>query len=124
MQQSKPSFLTSIKIAHRGLYNNKDIPENSVAAFKNCEKYGFTTETDVHFSKDKKLIVFHDDNLKRMTGLDKNLSDCTLAEIKQLHLGNTNEKIPTLEEMLNLNLTLLIYILVILFFLHHPHKYL
>lgn len=101
---SSVSFLTCIKIAHRGLYTSS-IPENSVAAFKHANEKGFAFETDVHFSKDKKLIIFHDENLKRMTGKDKLVSDCTLEEIKELHLNNTEEKIPTLEEILNLKLS-------------------
>lgn len=52
--------------------------------------------------KDKTLVVFHDKNLKRMTGINKNIENCTYDEIKDLKLKNTNQKIPLLKEVLEL----------------------
>ncbi|MBR3362908.1 MAG: glycerophosphodiester phosphodiesterase [Bacilli bacterium] len=92
-------FLKSNLIAHRGLHN-KDIPENSIKAFKNAIKYNYIIELDVHLLKDNTIIVFHDDNTKRMTGINKVLKNSTYDEIKDLKLKNTNQKIPTLEETL------------------------
>ena len=60
------SFLTKSYIAHRGLHN-KIYPENSLGAFKNAIKKGYSIECDIHVTKDKKVVVFHDNNLKRMT---------------------------------------------------------
>ena len=87
-------------IAHRGVFNNKDIPENSLKSFREAVKLNYDVEFDIHLTKDNILVVFHDDNLKRMTGLDKNIQDCTYDEIKDLKLLNTNEHIPTLDEVL------------------------
>ena len=90
-----------LKIAHRGLFN-KTYPENSIGAFKRCIKKGYPIEFDVHMLKDDSLVVFHDDNLKRMTGLDKDIKDLTYEELKDLRLGSSKEKIPTFKEVLNL----------------------
>ena len=89
-------------IAHRGIHDNKKIPENSIKAFKAALKKKLSIELDVHLTKDNHLVVFHDDNLKRMTGTDKIIEQLTLKEIKSLKLLNTDEEIPTLDEVLNL----------------------
>ena len=87
-------------IAHRGLFNNKDIPENSIKAFKKAVKNGYGIELDVQLTSDNKLVVFHDESLKRMINIDKILHDCTYKEIKNLKLLNTNETIPLFEDVL------------------------
>ena len=90
------------KIAHRGMFDNIKTPENSLKAFKKALKYNYSIELDVQLTKDNILVVFHDSNLKRMTGLDKMIEETNYDEIKALKLLNTNESIPTLDEVLNL----------------------
>lgn len=82
-------------IAHRGLFNNNsDAPENSLAAFRNALEHGFGMELDVQLTKDGKLVVFHDFDLKRMCGVHKKLTELTYAELEQYSLKNSTEKIP------------------------------
>ena len=98
--------MTKIKdykiIAHRGIHDNIKIPENSLLAFKKSIIYNIPIELDIQLTKDNQLVVFHDDNLERMTTNKNKIEDLTLSEIKKLYLLNTKEKIPTLEEILNL----------------------
>ena len=90
-------------IAHRGLHsNNGRVPENSLEAFNMAIQHDFAIEFDVRLTSDGKLIVFHDKNLKRITGTDMIVEDCTLKSLKELKLGNTNFTIPTLQEVLSL----------------------
>ncbi len=89
-------------IAHRGAFNNKDIPENSIKAFREALKLNLAVEYDVQLTKDNILVVFHDDNLYRMTGVNKRVEDVTFDEIKNLTLLDTKEHIPTLSEVLKL----------------------
>ena len=89
-------------IAHRGIYNNKNIPENSILAFKEALKFDYAIELDIEMTKDNVLIVFHDKNLKRMTIINNDVKNMTYNEIKNLYLLNTKERIPTLEEVLKL----------------------
>ena len=89
-------------ISHRGIHNNIDIPENSLLAFKRALEENLPIELDVHLSKDLKLVVFHDDNLERMTSVNKHIEDLTLKELRELRLLTTNELIPTFEEVLSL----------------------
>lgn len=85
--------------AHRGLWNSR-IPENSLSAFQRAMAHGYGIELDIQLSKDKKVMVFHDRNLKRMCGVDRRLSDLTYEELRHLRLAGTNETIPTLKEVL------------------------
>lgn len=90
-------------IAHRGLFNNNsDAPENSLAAFRNALEHGFGMELDVQLTKDGKLVVFHDFDLKRMCGVHKKLTELTYAELEQYSLKNSTEKIPLFSDVLEL----------------------
>ena len=88
-------------IAHRGLHDNI-VPENSLLAFKKAIESGYNIELDIQMTKDNVLVIFHDENTFRMTGVSKNITKSTYNEIKKLRLKDTNEKIPTLQETLNL----------------------
>ena len=89
--------------AHRGLFDNAtDAPENSLPAMKKAVEAGYGIEFDVQLSKDKKLVVFHDATLKRMCGVDGNVWDYTLEELKQFRLLDSGAEIPTFEEALEL----------------------
>ena len=93
-------WLTDIYVAHRGLFNNVDVPENSVPAFIKASESGFGIETDVQMTKDGVLVVFHDDTLDRMTNGHGKLCDHTFSELRELKLGATNLQIPTFAEFL------------------------
>lgn len=90
-------------IAHRGVFNNIDVPENSMKAFEKAINLSYAFELDVQLTKDNVLVVFHDFNLRRMTGISKELADCTYDELLNYSLLNTTEKIPTLKQVLELN---------------------
>ena len=97
----KLRHLKQFDYAHRGLHDrNQGIPENSLTAFQEAAAHGFGAELDVHLTKDGHLVVIHDENLSRMTGVDANVCDLTAAEIEQLTLLNTPEPIPYFEEIL------------------------
>ncbi|MGE4571310.1 MAG: glycerophosphodiester phosphodiesterase family protein [Candidatus Izemoplasmatales bacterium] len=98
--------LTWIKdnfIAHRGFHSlDKSIPENTLIAFKRAIDYKYGIELDVNVTKDGKVVVFHDLNLKRMCKVDIDLDEVTYDEIKEFRILNTNEKIPLLSDVLQL----------------------
>lgn len=89
-------------IAHRGIFDNKTVPENSIKSFKLALDKNLTIELDIHLTKDNELVVFHDDNLKRMTGINSIIETFTLNQINKLKLLDTNETIPTLDDVLKL----------------------
>lgn len=88
--------------AHRGIHNNLNIPENSTRAFQKAVERNIPIELDIHILKDNTLVVFHDDNLKRMTKIDACIKNYTYKELKKIRLLNTNYTIPTLQEILKL----------------------
>ena len=89
--------------AHRGLYDNKtDAPENSMKAFKKAIDAGFGIELDVQLTKDERVVVFHDFDLKRICNVDKKVKDLTYAEISKLNILDTDCKIPLFEDVLEL----------------------
>ena len=94
------TFLKQNIIAHRGIHIN--YPENSIEAIKKAIKKNYAIEIDVHLLKDNTIVVFHDDNLKRMADIDKKLKYCTYEEIKNIKIAKTNSVIPTLKEVLKL----------------------
>ena len=96
-------FLLKKVISHRGVFDNSlGIPENSLESFKKAVEQGYSIELDIHVLKDNTVVVFHDDNLKRMTGIDKKINTFTYEELKEIKLLNSTETIPTLEEVLEL----------------------
>ncbi len=87
-------------VAHRGLFDNKNIPENSLPAFKRAVENGYPIELDVQLTTDDKLVVFHDSSLKRMCGADKKIFEASYEELQELRLLDTDEKIPLFADVL------------------------
>ena len=100
-RKDKMKSFENVYIAHRGFFNNVDIPENSLSAFKKAVENNYGIELDVQMTKDDKLVVFHDESLKRICGIDKKLTDCNLDELLNYNLLNTNKKIPLLKDVLD-----------------------
>lgn len=86
-------------ISHRGLYT-KDICENSLSAFRQSMKHGFPIELDVQMTKDKQLIVFHDENSFRLTNKSFDVVTSNYDELKELTLLDTQDTIPLLQDVL------------------------
>lgn len=89
-------------VAHRGLWTPDGAPENSLGAFQAACAAGYGIELDVHLSSDGEAMVFHDNTLQRMTGIEGRLRDRTAAELGEMSLMGTDETIPTLAETLAL----------------------
>lgn len=88
--------------AHRGLHSgDAKYPENSLIAFRLAKEAGYGVELDVQFTADRQVVVFHDDTLLRMCGVDKRVDQLTYAEIRELHLLDSNHYIPLLTEVLD-----------------------
>ncbi len=87
-------------IAHRGASALE--PENTIAAFRKAVDLGADAfELDVRKTSDGKLIVLHDDNLKRVANIDKKVSELTYNDIRSIKVFG-KEPIPTLEEVLEI----------------------
>jgi glycerophosphoryl diester phosphodiesterase len=89
-------------VAHRGLWSRSGPPENSLAAFEAACEAGYGIELDVQLSSDGEAMVFHDSELRRMTGRPGRVADYTASDLKQLTLAGTDEAIPSLADTLTL----------------------
>ena len=102
-KKTKWQHLTGWDYAHRGLYDNEHgIPENSMAAFRRAVDKGYGIEMDVHLTADNQLVVFHDDTLTRMCGMNKKISSFLYSDLMQLRLLGTEEGIPLFKDVLEL----------------------
>lgn len=95
-------WLKKKSIAHRGLHDEKFIPENTILSFEEAIKKGYGIELDVRITKDKQIVVFHDKNLIRLSNSNKKIEDLDFDELKKFKLLDTNEEIPLLSEVLSL----------------------
>lgn len=87
--------------AHRGLHSNDSrFPENSLVAFRLAREAGYGVELDVQFTADHQVVVFHDDTLLRMCGIDRRVDELSYAELSELRLLDSDQRIPLLTEVL------------------------
>jgi glycerophosphoryl diester phosphodiesterase len=94
-------------IAHRGA--SFEVPENTMEAFqRGLDQGADAIECDVHLSSDNELVVIHDNDVERVSGLKRDVKDMTLAELKTLDAGSwkssewKNARIPALADVLDL----------------------
>lgn len=92
------SFLTKQPFAHRGLHGPGGAVENSFAAFDRAIENGFGIELDVQMTIDKSVVVFHDDDLSRLTASEGRVSAHTTRELAQIKLNGTDETIRSLRD--------------------------
>ncbi|MBE5922353.1 MAG: glycerophosphodiester phosphodiesterase [Lachnospiraceae bacterium] len=95
--------LYGIYYAHRGLHDNKtDAPENSMAAFRKAVEAGYGIELDVQLTKDRIPVVFHDETLKRVCGVEGKVRDFTYEELQQFTICKSQERIPLFADFLKM----------------------
>lgn len=73
-----------------------------MAAFRRAVEHGLPSEFDVHMIADGSLVVFHDDDLERETGVKGSIGAYDITNLRKLRLEGTDETIPTFDEVLEL----------------------
>lgn len=101
-QNTKRELNLAEMYAHRGYHEKNRIPENSMTAFRRAVEYKMPSEIDVHLIADGSLVIFHDEELERMTGVKGQIEDYDIDSLRKLRLYETDETIPTLDEVLDL----------------------
>ncbi|MEL7462838.1 MAG: glycerophosphodiester phosphodiesterase family protein [Pseudomonadota bacterium] len=97
-----PAFLTT-PIAHRALHDRAaGVIENSRAAVAAAVEAGFGIEIDLQLSADGEAMVFHDDELNRLTGERGPVRERTAIELRRIDLDGADDGIPTLAEVLDI----------------------
>ena len=93
--------LKKYRYAHRGLHDiDKDIPENTMPAFRAAVAHGFGADLEVHVTKDGRLVVIHDSRLERLCGVPLVVEDLTYDELCSYGILGTSERAPLLSEVL------------------------
>ncbi len=84
-------------------------PENTLASIQKAADLGATwVEFDVMLTGDGRPVLFHDDNLKRLTGVDALMARTPYSRVKGLDAGRwfspdfAGEPVPTLDAALDL----------------------
>ena len=96
-----PSSFPVDRFAHRGLHGGR-IPENSLSAFRAAKQAGLGVELDIQFTKDRKIVVCHDPDLKRMCGEDVRLIDTDYSELSGYRLADSEETVPLFSDVLRI----------------------
>ena len=78
-------------LAHRGLVS-EFVPENTLKAFADALHAGADViETDIQCTKDGVAIIFHDEDLIRLAGIPKKISESTWKEVSVVDIGYGKE---------------------------------
>jgi len=94
-------WLTARPVAHRGLHGN-GIVENSLSAAEAAIDANYGIEVDLQLSKDGIAVIFHDKTLDRLTSVSGEVKTRTATELNAIRLKDTNDTIPTLDDLLQL----------------------
>lgn len=99
-----PSSFLNSPIAHRALHGMQEhCPENSRAAIRAAIAAGYGIEIDLQLSADGQAMVFHDDDLDRLTEASGPVRARSAAELAAIPLKNSaGEGIPTFAEVLEI----------------------
>ena len=88
-------------LIHRGLAK-KNFTENTISAFSYCFKRKYGIETDIHCTKDNKIVCFHDFTLKGKFKINKYLKNIKSQDL--LKISKTKKKpIPLLNDLIKLS---------------------
>lgn len=98
---SRTAFITARPIAHRGLHDHaRGIVENTASAFAAAMANDYAIECDLQLTSDGEAVVFHDDNLERLTEGRGLVKEHTAREMKGLTIRNSTDRVQTLAELL------------------------
>jgi glycerophosphoryl diester phosphodiesterase len=93
-------WLVARPIAHRGLHNKNTTIENTESAFAAAIRGNYAIECDVQLSADGEAMIFHDDDLDRLTEAKGAVNALSANELKSVKLKSTTDRIQTLAELL------------------------
>ena len=93
-------FLKSRLIAHRGVHNS-EIPENTLPAFYKCVDKNYIIELDIHILKDNTIVVYHDHNLSKLTGVSKVIETLSYPQLSKIKVKD-KYTIPTLKQVIHI----------------------
>lgn len=101
--KNRRAALKGYAYAHRGLYEaDQSVPENSLEAFRRAVEAGYGIELDLQLSADGQVVVFHDDKLFRVCGVDQRVDAYRYEELREFKLFDSAEHIPLFSDVLQI----------------------
>jgi glycerophosphoryl diester phosphodiesterase len=98
-----PAAFVRSPIAHRALHDRaRRRIENSASAIRAARAAGYGIEIDLQLSADGVAMVFHDEDLGRLTGEAGPLNARSAAELGRIKLAGSDDTIPTFAQVLSL----------------------
>ena len=95
-------WIKNTPIAHRGLFDNKEIAENSYSSIKKAMETNHAIELDVSVTQDDTAIIFHDETFSRLTNVDGYVTSSNYSDVKDATLLGSTDKILSLTEALEI----------------------
>lgn len=103
MRVPLPKAFLRLPLCHRGYHDRrKGVIENSLSAFSAAIAAGYGIELDVQRSADDVAVVFHDDDMDRLTAATGAFRDYSAAALGRTALRGSTDRIPTLRQVLAL----------------------
>lgn len=93
-------FLKKHLIAHRGVHNSIII-ENTLPAFSKSVDKNYIIELDIHILKDNTIVVYHDYNISKLTGVNKVIETLSYPHLSKIKIKN-KYTIPTLKQVIHI----------------------
>ena len=93
-------FLKRSLIAHRGVHNSI-ILENTLPAFVKSVDKNYIIELDIHILTDNTIVVYHDHNLKKLTGVNKIIETLSYEHLSKIKIDK-KYTIPTLKQVMHI----------------------
>jgi glycerophosphoryl diester phosphodiesterase len=94
------NWLVVRPIAHRGFHNRKTIIENTESAFEAAIDSDYAIECDLQLAADGEAMVFHDDDVDRLTDTKGDVGTFSAKQLKKIKFKSTSDRMQTLGEML------------------------
>ena len=67
----------------------EELPENSIEGIQHCQNVdqNWWIEIDIQLTKDGNLVLFHDEDISRVTGQKGQIKDLSLLDMEKLNIG-------------------------------------
>jgi glycerophosphoryl diester phosphodiesterase len=95
----KDHWLITRPVIHRGFYK-KGIVENTIESFEEAVELGYPIEMDLRITNSGTVILFHDTNIKRLTGINKFYFNLTNEDLKNIKYKDSDSHISKFKDVL------------------------
>lgn len=99
---SKVRRIMQTTFSYKGIFDNLEVPENSMPAFEEALKHDMGIFTNAMLTSDNEVVLIDRESVFTLFGTKVDIEALTLAEVMELRLLDTDFKILTLKELFDL----------------------